>query len=95
MSAYLTPVISMTVLGHPPPTVPATPPNAVAMDSTTVSSPASLATNSVASTILLDASLACWESSNYIVWAHASQGSAVPTWWNLSHLFHIVSIQPR
>jgi len=95
MSAYPTPVISTTVLGHPPPAVPATPPNAVAVDSTTVSSSASLATNSAASTILLDASLACWELRDYTVWAHASQGSAAPTWWNVSHLFHIVPIQPR
>ena len=59
------------------------------------SSSASLATNSAASTILLDASLAYWELRDYIVWAHTSQGSAAPTWWNVSHLFHIVSIQPR
>lgn len=65
MSAYLTTAISMTVLGHPPPAVPATPPNAIAVDSTTVSSSDSLAINSAASTTLLDTSLACWELRDY------------------------------
>jgi len=92
MSAYQTTVISTTVLRHPPLAIPATPPNAIAMDSTTVSSSDSLAINSAASTTLLDASLACWELRDYTDWAHASQGSAVLTWWNVSNLSHIASI---
>lgn len=96
MSADPTAVILMIptlsthpVLGNPPPAVLA---NSVAVDLTTVSASASLATNSAASTTLLDAGSTCWELKDYNSCTQASQASAALTWWNVSNLFYIAFI---
>lgn len=77
------------VLGDPPPAVLA---NSVAVDLITVSAFASLATNSAASTTLLNAGSTCWELKDYNSCTQASQASTALTWWNVSNLFHIAFI---